>query len=214
MQCTSTTCTACKSGMALLSNQCLGGCSQHMYNSGGVCLVCDVACDACDGPNNNNCFNCSIGYNSINGACTDLCPIGQVILANGSCGCDPVCTTCVNYSNKCLSCPIGKYFYNNQCFSACPTSTYILGQSCIDCTSGCMTCSSTTCIQCLNNYNIFENKCYQDCKVLGQRYVSMMDSNGILRCDQCPSGCTDCNSQYLCTSCESGYFLNGTVCKR
>lgn len=207
-------CDACQSSWVLLNGKCQGGCAAGTFNAGGVCSLCDRSCLTCDGPANTNCFNCSVGYSEIDGQCTSSCPTGKVNLLDGTCGCSGDCASCISLATKCLSClEPSKFYFNYICYTACPASTYAIGQTCLSCTSGCLRCSSTTCVECLNGASIFENKCYYNCKEVGPRYTSMLVS-GVLRCDQCPDGCSECDETYKCTECLASYSLNGTVCKR
>lgn len=192
-------CDACMANWALLDGKCQDGCAPGTFNAGGVCSRCNQSCLTCDGPLNTNCFNCSLDYYEVDGQCTRSCPEGKVSLQDGICGCSGDCSSCVDRAEKCLSCLNAlKYYYDFGCYDQCPTATYALGQSCMSCSSGCLRCSSTTCVECLNGYSIFENKCYFDCKQVGPRFAKMAVS-GVMRCEECPDGCSDCNPLYECT---------------
>lgn len=81
---------------------CLGGCGNGYYESGGKCYLCDGSCVNCFGAGDSGCNACATGYFNNTGRCINKCPDGTVSLTNGVCGCDPVCKSCVDTSIKCL----------------------------------------------------------------------------------------------------------------
>lgn len=181
-------CAACLSPYVLQGNQCIGGCPDGTYNAGGMCMTCNIACLTCNGSSAANCIVCTSGYNMINGECISGCPAGTVSL-NDTCTCSGDCATCVNSTTTCLSCSdVSKFYYQYKCYSECPSTTYAIGQICYNCSSGCLRCTTTTCMECIGNYSISQNKCYGNCKELGASYTSML-VNGVMTCISCPNGC-------------------------
>ncbi|KAL4510136.1 hypothetical protein ABPG72_010329 [Tetrahymena utriculariae] len=100
--------------------------------------TCHPFCQACNGPNSNNCTACGSGSGqtlSTSGTC--ICP-GQLLMQNGS------------------------------CVSSCAPPQMASGSICIDdpCQINCTTCSSSTpgqCAKCSGSYRLFNGNCITQC---------------------------------------------------
>lgn len=215
----SNACTLCENGVLQLGKCNLEGCTiaNTYLDASSICQTCDGSCNGCTGAGNSRCTVCNYGYYNASGYCVSSCPTGTApILATQICGCEGNCITCRGTSSYCLSCtatPISgqaRFAYLGTCMGSCPAYSYLSGQECLLCPSGCYNCSATSCFNCDADKYSFENKCYQDCNSAGQQYDG--DSSGsVKKCVLCPTGCDTCYG-YNCTSCLSGYSLQGSTC--
>lgn len=154
--------------------------------------------------------NC-VGLDAV-GNCSS-CFSGYLLSAN-TCTFD---TTC-NGTSSCTSCADGAYLSSGQCLSctlpanclgcsaAAPTSCfrcndgyYLSSGACTLCTTGCVLCSSSS-----------------FCTLAGSGYylIPNQDASNSGHVGTCRSPCSTCHEgNNICTSCVTGYSLNGTHCK-
>ncbi|KAL4507650.1 hypothetical protein ABPG73_012338 [Tetrahymena malaccensis] len=132
-----------------------------------------------------------------------LCPQGQCNQCQSDYELDSINNKCCNTiikqsNNECVSCPPGQFEDNQQC-SSCP-----LG--CLECKSllDCKTCDQS------NNYYLFPSSpgVCQICNIQNGYF------NGILSCQQCYTGCSECSGplQQNCNKCNYNYQLQQYSC--
>ncbi|KAL4469881.1 hypothetical protein ABPG72_011102 [Tetrahymena utriculariae] len=188
-------------------------CQQGYYPGGLNCLQCDPSCLSClsDGPS--SCVICIQPnyYISVkaNNNCVSLCDTTQAQYIDNTnlnqkyCRqCGSLCQTCMN-SSSCASCINGYYLSNG---------------SCLKCDSSCKTCSASgnsNCIICsqANSYiSIMQNnQCVSSCDLSQGQYIDLSNPQQMY-CRLCNISCQTCNSNSLCNSCLSGFYLNGNQC--
>lgn len=71
--------------------------------------------------------------------------------------CHSSCATCSgSNSSQCVSCATGHFWHDGSCVKDCPAHHYADPQQheCIECPPGCSECNKTTCISCLDDWQI------------------------------------------------------------
>lgn len=71
--------------------------------------------------------------------------------------CHSSCETCTgSNSSQCVSCGPDHYWHDGYCIKDCPAHHYADVQQleCIECTPGCSECNKTTCISCLDDWQV------------------------------------------------------------
>ncbi|KRX03163.1 Insulin-like growth factor binding protein, N-terminal [Pseudocohnilembus persalinus] len=175
-------------------------CSQGYKLTNGFCTQCNIA----------NCLQCNDGVST----CTS-CENGYVLESSSCVSCnDPNCVTCNSSgANDCDQCAIG---YRNNGSGACNA-----------CITGCANCSNgSTCDVCYDGYYLNGSNTCTQC---GANIALCSDANTIIQCDEyytlldgnCvnvkgiysekdPSSCQVYASEYSCSSCFTGYTLDGS----
>jgi hypothetical protein len=195
--CTSVGCLQCAPGYLLTQNfQCQ--------------LPCQPPCASCQPNQPLSCLSCLLGYSMLNGRCRadtscntlgncQVCPFGTSLLNNNTLNSlSQSCANCTPASN-CARCLTAN---TSQCTS-CLAGSFLNSYLCAPCASSCKTCLSLTqCTQCASGYIP-----YQSGSLSGNL------ARGILNCVACSSPCASCQGDPAsCTSCTSGFSLQGTVC--
>jgi hypothetical protein len=222
--CNSTTsCTLCNTPLLLQDTGCVTRCGPGYYQSGFTCLKCSAGCAACSTAN--VCTFCQAGQLAYNGFCYVNCPSGSVASLNtSSCvTCNSPCGTCTEHPSKCTSCSscCGSLF-NFQCLTSCPVGTYSINGTCQYCSYSCATCIGTnsTCTSCPSGKVLYNGFCYDTCPyVMIGGICTFNCAKGLYKtpinqCVACDSTCATCDVVAKnCTSCASGFALNGTCVK-
>jgi hypothetical protein len=170
----------------------------YILNGGFTCSqACSFPCATCSTGGPTICTSCFAGYtyNSASFSCaaqlafsntslTGICPLGYM-LSSGQCiQCLGNCGACVNATNICTGCKIGSYLNpaNNLCL-LCPI--------------GCLACTlSVSCQLCSPGY-----------------FLPSTTINSPQVCQACQLPCLTCYAfANQCTSCQSGYTMNGWSC--
>ena len=189
------------------SNQkCLQCSNNWVFNSNGVCIPVSDQCSTFD--LKGNCFTCYVGYNLVNGTCV-LAPNVQ-----SSSSFDLGCSTWDWKNQKCLKCS-NRWVFNTNGF-------------CVPVSDQCNTFDSRgNCITCYNGYNLVSGNCVlpafqnvadpgcadwdganQICRQCGFRWMM----NGQRKCVPVFDNCQKWDNLGVCTSCYSGYILQGSNC--
>ena len=90
---------------------------------------------------------------------------------------------------------------------------------CIACDEGCAICSqSGSCSLCLEGYGYTNGQCLQcdqGCHTCRNNTclgcVLGFYDNGNGKCSECPANCRSCATEFMCSSCEPGFYLNVPV---
>ncbi|KAL4470423.1 hypothetical protein ABPG74_012034 [Tetrahymena malaccensis] len=199
-----------------------------------ICNGCSVSCN-CD-KNNKQCISCKHSQNKLNSEKNTCEPCkedeGYYIDGQYCKKCNIICKTCQGSSeNDCKDCIDGakKYQdgsckYNKQNPSDC-LSPYILdkNQNCVLCDQDGYYAKDKNCVECQVNLKCQKcspetqcTKCYDnkpekylqdgkkctDCKQNG--YFINSSSN---TCDKCISNCDQCDNNFQCKQCSSGFYV-------
>lgn len=121
-------CRTCLSPLLFLSNVtggfCLSACPVIGYfESGGICLACDISCLDCSGSSSSQCTVCFNETYLSSGYCRLVCPPATYPnTASNLCSpCDGSCTFCFGPTiNNCTACISGMVLYNFSCTLTCP----------------------------------------------------------------------------------------------
>lgn len=219
----STSCNVCNTPLLLQDNTCLNRCGPGYYQSGFICMKCSTGCAACSTAN--VCTFCQAGQLSYNGFCYVNCPAGSVASLNTSTcvACNAPCGTCTEHPSKCTSCSscCGSLF-NFQCLTSCPVGTFSVNGTCQYCSYSCATClgSNSTCTSCPSGKVLYNGACYDKCPfVMIGGICTFNCAKGLYKtpinsCVACDSTCASCDTNAKnCTSCVSGFALNGSCVK-
>ena len=218
-------CTSCdlNKGLFLYSNICYNGCPPRTFSNlavyGNKCQNCDLTCQTCLGPNNNDCQSCISNYPYYylnNRTCFTACPINTFLndSVNQCQLCVPSCLTCNgSSSNNCLSCMSGLYLFNQSCIDQCPFNYYntISNNDCQICDKTCNTCYGplpNNCKSCFKGYNL---SIFNECKTCqpGFYYSSTQSL-----CVECDSSCETCEGPLTnqCLTCSIQFYIYDGSC--
>ena len=204
MSCTSSGCTQCKNGYALNNNTCrkcsqscsscaasditsCTSCAKYLRLSSGKCVPCPSRCQTCVG---DNCAICDKGYRpATNGSCVPNCHISCLTCSDKDA---TSCTSCyLNYNLNGTKC-----VFNNACSQT---------SSCTDCGQGSgYFLTAGQCYQCANI-----SKCLQ-CSQTNPQACSICSDGYFIngtKCSSCPSICSTCISNSICSGCVPGFTL-------
>ncbi|KAL4512338.1 hypothetical protein ABPG72_005340 [Tetrahymena utriculariae] len=201
------------------------------------CNKCSQGCLTCtDG---STCTECSAGYffQPINKTCVFECQLGQYK--------DNFTKTCLSCSNNCLQCYSSTYCYqcdnqsyisDNSCEIKCSEGKYpdyTNGLQCKPCgVNNCKSCvNQSTCDICNDSTYLQDQgkKCVSQCsegyskvQILG--VFKCIKNCGMSQylptdseiCTSCPTGCTQCNNQGLCSQCRQGFKYDSVnkICQK
>jgi hypothetical protein len=167
-------------------------CADYLELQSGSCIPCPSRCQKCS---NGLCGKCDAGYHP---STDSLSCVPDCVLP---------CKSCVdNQPSNCTGCYKGSVISGSTCVLdlACNTDS-----SCTDCGQGtgyvlvganCKRCPTiANCKQC-SKTNL------QACAICNAGYYVNSPS-----CVACPSQCTTCISDTICTGCVSGYTLPNSV---
>ena len=181
----STSSSGCKTCSSIY--KCSSCRSSTEYPSGPSCFRCQTGCSSCSSAS--FCSSCSSSYYMISNTCYPC--------SNG-------CSSCTQFpvfsptTSSCLTCKKG-YVRTSGTTSNNP-------DTCTECSFGCNTCqlfpsimpTTTTCGTCASRYY----------KITGAT-ASNADT-----CGSCSTECSACTNSSTCTTCASGYKLNGSACEK
>lgn len=198
-------------------------CPVGTYPADNSCKACTIAlCRQCS--NATNCVTCDpySGTFLADGLCIFNCPIGtyRSVSESRCLKCASTCSSCLN-SSFCLTCITGSALYQGSCLSRCPNGTYNDTGVCKSCPSGCFICTSLqSCSVCSAGYALYVSGSTSSCVIncpsgsFSALIASTVFSNSnSYQCISCFSPCKTCiTSGNVCTSCVSGYSLQGTTC--
>lgn len=71
--------------------------------------------------------------------------------------CHSSCETCTgSNSSQCVSCKADHFWHDGSCIKECPAHHYadLQQQECVECSPGCSECNKTTCISCLDDWQV------------------------------------------------------------
>jgi len=218
--------------------ECYGGnsddctaCNPGYFLQGNTCVGCEPHCSACTDAD--TCTECGSGWYLLNNDCFDDCST-QGAYFNDDTAIPPACTPC---STGCLTCADGAtctscidgYYMNvdvcspchpscatcfgqtqNDCI-ACNPGYFMEGSTCTACESNCDECSDLdTCTECSSGWYLLNGDCFSDCPAQGAYFND--DTAVPPACTPCSTGCITCTDATTCTSCATGYFLDGDDC--
>lgn len=199
----STFCTSCITSMYLYKGECYLYCPNTTFanTSGQICSSCPASCATCTSLA--SCQTCITTYSLEDSQCVLVCSKG--LSFNQVCyPCGLNCDICVN--TTCSKCVNTYYLYNNTCVQQCPNNMLTLdSMNCILCTNkfiNCSTCNVNQCLTC--TYGQLSNG---SCIPCSPGYYAESSA-----CTPCPSSCSTCESQVLCTSCKSNNYLLNNMC--
>jgi proprotein convertase subtilisin/kexin type 5 len=220
---TPSSCAACNSSTNLYKGQCYFTCPIGTFVSEGKCVECGMAyCQQCS--NSSSCTVCSSSSGAflINSTCVLYCPAGTYKSQEASecVACSTGCSLCLN-SSYCSSCQSPLALYQAQCLSVCPNGAYTSNGICTPCPVGCYSCTSASnCSLCASGYLMLSSGSYYACVLScpsGYFAAAMASTNFnnsyYYQCVTCFSPCQTCSQAgSTCTSCVSGYSLQGASC--
>ncbi|XP_031505761.1 uncharacterized protein LOC116268094 [Nymphaea colorata] len=213
------------------NNDCIQTCPDGTYggNDGSgdpTCLPCDSPCATCSGSGSSACLTCSTDRLIYGTNTCGSCASGTYADSATTCApCDTNCATCQTTAANCLSCGLlssqQSYLHSDKvCYVNCPGNTYGKDNSgsyvCATCPTGCSTCSlvsgTVQCSLCTSvaslQYYLKNNACTSSC---GNGFYGGPDpTTSEPTCLSCVTPCANCNSDTVCTSCSTGYYLSGT----
>ncbi|KAL4506895.1 hypothetical protein ABPG72_001316 [Tetrahymena utriculariae] len=219
----SSQCLSCYTGFYLDGQTCVAQCTPNKYpvlfGSIWKCETCINNCQTCqlDANSKYQCLTCIANYvQTAYDTCSSNCLPGTFKNQQNPPSCDKCstsCYECLNTNNNCTSCNTQitkKYLFQNQCLSDCPPSTYpnSLAGACSQCHPNCALCSDyTVCQACQLDYKYLVNSfCYSTCP-------NTTVKNSKDQCVPCTNNCLTCQlTTDNCTSCNSGFYLVGSVC--
>ena len=210
-------CTDCYKAYGLVKNECKKCSDKNCLNCNGDIKVCQL---------------CRRGYILINGECIKKedswcnnytyeyiffkkCTecIGPTYLENGK---------CIECKEKgCLKC--SKLNKNEICIE-CMDGYGIENGNCIKCSEGCKKCMNNKCLECENNFYLYNNEICKRCDYNCLECQNDSDKctecplNRILRnnkCEYCGDDCKKCHYEKenkVCDLCDNGYFLKNGKC--
>eukprot|EP00826_Nyctotherus_ovalis_P022428 TRINITY_DN1739_c0_g1_i6.p1 TRINITY_DN1739_c0_g1~~TRINITY_DN1739_c0_g1_i6.p1 ORF type:complete len:714 (+),score=50.70 TRINITY_DN1739_c0_g1_i6:138-2279(+) len=172
-----------------------------------TCDTCFVPCTKCDGPEFNECTNCSNTH----------------FLKDVSSG-GKTCVECAEKTANCTSCSL-----EGVC-DGCEKGFYVTGSAkcevCDEPCTGCKTGGNTQCTDCLDTHYLEENpgictecskkvanctNCNIDGECLKCREGSYVGEDKVCReCSAKTAGCELCTVEGACTKPQNGYYMDGS----
>nr|Q9NJ15.1 RecName: Full=Proprotein convertase subtilisin/kexin type 5; AltName: Full=Proprotein convertase PC6-like; Short=aPC6; Flags: Precursor [Branchiostoma californiense]AAF26301.1 proprotein convertase aPC6B isoform [Branchiostoma californiense] len=181
-------CDSCDEDYYLTEDTCVRrtNCPSFTYpdDQDRECRPCHDNCEACDGPNNQNCNSCKEGFYKTPDGCSTGCPNRYYKDdTNKECKpCDSSCFTCSGPASfHCLSCADGDFLHESSCRSTCPAG--FIGNA--------------------ESHECVESSCEQD-----QYYSSETG-----RCEDCPYNCRACDNDGDCAECAPTYIVVDGRCR-
>jgi proprotein convertase subtilisin/kexin type 5 len=128
--------------------------------------------------------------------------------------CHETCETCKgSNSSQCISCGEERFWHEGRCVKECPAHHYAdpHQHECIECPPGCSECNKTTCISCLEDWQVnSKGRCVPHGS--DRCDIDQYFDGGL--CKPCHSTCESCDgpTEHACLSCASPLILQGTRC--
>ena len=211
------TCKACSSNCKSCSDVDECGECDHGYflTPNGYCSQCKNNCEECEV--SNICETCEGGFyfHQKDAKC---------ILCSGGCSyCNEgTCISCISigfYLNQssCISCDSGAGICTGSSSISCVSGYELTDGVCKKCESNCLTCYEGKCTSCYEGYYLNETcvKCQHGCLDCIQNEC-LYCSSGFFKyngnCILCPSECSTCLNETICTSCKIGFYLSDSQC--
>lgn len=215
-------CTKCPSGYELdFSNSCAKSCDsigQFRDVENNSCQNCPENCIHCKGLNDDDCTECSVGYELVDKRCLQICPSDNYRKPKPDYG----CSKCNNFCLKCTGpeitncnlCNLNSTFIEEKtyCQPICDQGFYASVDECLKCHDSCKSCSGGTeyqCRECFNNYKF----------LLPGRCVCQTNDGYFMKgssCVECHSSCKTCTgiSLYDCVECKANLFTYEPIIDR
>ncbi|XP_055011892.1 proprotein convertase subtilisin/kexin type 5 [Boleophthalmus pectinirostris] len=154
------------------------------------------------------------------GASSSSCPSGRFSLRGQCVLCHPSCSECSGHELfQCTACGVDedgveRFLYHGRCVTHCPRSLYPDRglSSCLPCVHNCELCTDASiCAKCQDKYKLQSGRCQPATCDIGQ--VQDPDTG---ECVGCEPGCRTCSTENraVCNSCNDGYFLFRSKCRR
>lgn len=211
-------CTACSPGYLRIVdlNICLQQCPEGYFENGHqkTCITCQPNCATCE-HQPDQCTSCDHHLLLYQNKCVASCPSSTYETEDYTCApCHSSCATCRgSNSSQCITCAEGLFWHEGRCTKDCPAHHYAdpYQRECLECPPGCSECNKTTCISCLDDWQV-NNK--------GRCVPEGSDKCGIDQyldggiCKPCHSTCESCDgpTEHACLSCANPFLLQGTTC--
>jgi proprotein convertase subtilisin/kexin type 5 len=223
-------CVACFNGCAGCDsdpNSCTS-CLESQYLSNGKCLPCSANCLSCS--NSSSCSKCQQGYTPTSSGSCGVPPGLPCVNYDASLTCTACDTTYELSSGKCLvssscnstgncsTCNYNQYLSSGNCYTCpplpnCSSCSLINSSLCFDCNKGYYLDASSICVACATGCSSCASSA--QCLTASDGYYAISTLNGTLSGSvaACASNCLTCNTQAtLCTSCKTGFTLQGSQC--
>ncbi|KAF4802764.1 hypothetical protein TURU_022239 [Turdus rufiventris] len=162
-------CTSCRdAAKVLLFGECQYQSCAHQYYldfSSKTCRECDWSCNACKGPQRNDCLQCMEGHVLHEGACVEECPPSFYQESDTCQRCDQPCLQC-HQADKCSLCPAPFFLLGSLCVPKCGQRYYTdeARRECTACPPGCLECASgSLCHLCDSNTFLKDKMCVSAC---------------------------------------------------
>ncbi|XP_022919564.2 furin-like protease 2 isoform X1 [Onthophagus taurus] len=215
---TQDSCQTCSPGYLLVIDleiciqQCPDGYFEDLNEK--ICISCQPNCASCEG-RPDSCIRCDYNLILFGNKCMGSCPANTFQTDDHSCGlCHQSCETCHGLnSSQCISCNEGKFWHDGRCVNDCPAHHYgdPNQRECIECSPGCSECNKTTCLSCLEDWQINTNG---RCVPHDSDRCDSDQYNDGGSCKPCHSTCETCDgpTAHACLSCSQPFILQGTKC--
>ncbi|KFP66141.1 Proprotein convertase subtilisin/kexin type 5, partial [Cariama cristata] len=208
-------CISCPLTRVFDDGHCVMQCPRGKFEFKGQCHLCHHTCLDCSGSEPNKCTACGMDRRGIelflyHGECRESCPPGHYHSEHTCMACLGHCEVCLN-SSHCKRCFRGYYLTQNMCQKHSCREGEVEDpddEDCIPCSDGCQNCKlddPRICITCIQNYYMYEQRCYKYCPENTYRDESS------LQCRECPSNCDSCDKD-KCDSCKEGFYLSDGTC--
>lgn len=203
-------CKECDQGNYLYNNTC-GPCPVGTIadDETKTCKDCASPCLTCV-DSQNKCTSCEVEtMELINGECKYPCNENEVRTTSGDCiPCDlNNCLTCHPDRSDCIVCSEGYVKLDGQCIEVCPDgSRKTETNNCLPCRNDCQKCplNSDDCLVCNEPYVKQNGVCVIICSA-GYTLVGE-------ECKRCQPPCKECNSNFECIDCPTGYVRYENQC--
>jgi proprotein convertase subtilisin/kexin type 5 len=195
---------------------CLQQCPEGYFEDYSVktCTPCQPNCGGCqDRPD--HCTSCDHHLLLYQNKCLTSCPTNTYETEDYTCApCHETCETCKgSNSSQCISCGEERFWHEGRCVKECPAHHYAdpHQHECIECPPGCSECNKTTCISCLEDWQVnSKGRCVPHGS--DRCDIDQYFDGGL--CKPCHSTCESCDgpTEHACLSCASPLILQGTRC--
>ncbi|XP_063311099.1 proprotein convertase subtilisin/kexin type 5 isoform X1 [Pelobates fuscus] len=217
-------CINCTEDTLLEGGRCVQSCSNGYYldqtkpNVYRTCKKCDASCLTCSGPGDKTCISCPEGYVLEGSVCMvgTVCKDGEYYDESGRCRiCDAPCLRCIGPGNgKCIGCAVTRMLDDGHCVLQCPPGKYESNLQCHLCHHTCHNCNGSEpnkCTSCTNDENGRMRFLYNgECRYTCPKGYRAADNT----CVHCPENCELCSSDYGCTKCFRGFYLDDDNCQK
>ncbi|XP_017774307.1 PREDICTED: furin-like protease 2 [Nicrophorus vespilloides] len=179
-----------------------------------TCTPCQPNCAGCqDRPD--RCTSCDHHLLLYHNKCLASCPPDTYETEDYTClPCHTSCETCSgSNSSQCITCGAGRYWNEGRCVKDCPAHRFAdtRQRECVECPPGCSECNKTTCISCLDDWQVNSKG---RCVPHGSDHCDTDQYTDGGLCKPCHSTCGTCDgpTEHACLSCSHPLILQGTRC--